>query len=930
MRIFLLWATALLFLSVEAVKEYLFKDCVQSGFCRRNRHYASQISSGGSGLIYTIDPHTISISSKAILGKITKKLPGNRLVDFTWLISVLEGDSIRFKMDENRDQIKIKGVDSKRYDGAIDAAFDAPADSKTLPLDSGKIAQKNDALTYVFGPGNPYNVVVQFSPIKITISTNADAQVVINEQNFLNMEHFRTEAENNQHLHPGLELDFDMFHDSFGDSKNDRIPLGPEAVAVDIQLPGYSHAYGIPEHADSLSLKDTRGSKWPYRLFNVDIFEYETDSRMPMYGAIPLLVATKPESSVGVFWANSADTFVDVQRASSVGAHWMSENGVLDMVVMLGRKPEDINYKYGLLSGFAPLPQEFSLGYHQCRWNYNDVDDVLDITAKMDENLFPFDTIWLDIEYADRKQYFTWNPSTFGESVLMMRELDATGRNLVVIIDPHLKTGYSVSNYVEDHGIGIKDPYNATYKGHCWPGESVWIDSMNPLAQAYWDTLFARTQGLFLDVQTNVHLWNDMNEPSFFNGPETSSPRDNLHYGDVEHRSVHNLWGKTFHELTHNSLVKRLQHSSRQRPFILTRSYFAGSQRTAAMWTGDNMATWEYLRASVPMVLTSNVVNMPFAGADVGGFFGDPSKELLTRWYQTGIWYPFFRAHAHIDSRRREPWIAGEPYSSVMRDAVRLRYALLPTLYTLFHEASIFGTPVWRPMFYETPEDPSTYEIEDQFYMGNSGILVKPVTQEAADAVSVYIPSDEVYYDYTNGRFPNKPRLTYSGHVTQQVQLSDIPIFVKGGSVFARRDRYRRSSKLMRNDPYSLVVAFNQHGEALGSLYIDDGESYAYKDGKYLKVTFGGSEGRQITGSSVTGDAAYADTLRQIKVEKITIIRPLDNNVQSVTVLQNGKAWETKYTKRGDVIEVLNPNINLVDEWAIALFEPKLEDHDEL
>lgn len=115
----------------------------------------------------------------------------------------------------------------------------------------------------------------------------------------------------------------------------------------------------------------------------------------------------------------------------------------------------------------------------------------------------------------------------------------------------------------------------------------------------------------------NIHLWNDMNEPSVFNGPETSAPKDNLHFGQWEHRSIHNVFGLSYHETTFNSLLNR---SPEKRPFILTRSYFAGSQRTAAMWTGDNMSKWEYLKISIPMVLTSNVVGMPFAGADVGGF----------------------------------------------------------------------------------------------------------------------------------------------------------------------------------------------------------------------------------------------------------------------------------------------------------------------
>ncbi|OBA21044.1 hypothetical protein METBIDRAFT_31664 [Metschnikowia bicuspidata var. bicuspidata NRRL YB-4993] len=925
-----IWAVLLMLATAGAVKEYLFKDCRQSGFCHRNRHYASQMARlGASALPYTIAPGSVSVSDTHIHGLLTKSLPHGGHVQLPWLVSVLNGDSVRFKVDENRSHVDVEGLDCRRYDQALDAVFGAPAAAKTTPLEGAALRREAGRVTYAFGPAGSYSVAVQYSPVKVTICKAGEPQVVINDRALLNMEHFRAEADNAAHVHAQLELDFDMFRDSFGDAKNDRLPLGPEAVAVDVRLPGYRHVYGVPEHADALSLKDTTHSDWPYRLFNVDIFEYETDSRMPMYGAIPLLVGAKPGAAVGVLWASAADTFVDVHKAESVAAHWISENGVLDMVVILGDRPADVNRKYGLLAGFAALPQEFALGYHQCRWNYNDVADVLAIADQMDQHLVPFDTVWLDIEYADRKQYFTWNPSTFGGHAAMMELLDVTGRNLVVIVDPHLKTGYGVSDRVELLGIGIKTPANATYKGHCWPGESVWVDALNPLAQAYWDLLFAFHHGLFLGRHTNVHLWNDMNEPSFFNGPETSSPRDNLHYGAVEHRSVHNLWGKAFHELTHNALSKRLAPTSRQRPFILTRSYYAGSQRTAAMWTGDNMASWEHLRASVPMVLTSNVVNMPFAGADVGGFFGDPSKELLARWYQTGIWYPFFRAHAHIDSRRREPWVPGEPYLSIIRDAVRLRYALLPTLYTLFHEASVDGTPVWRPMFYESPEDTLTYELDDQFFLGNSGLLVKPATEEACDNVSVYIPHGQVYYDYTNGRPRPHSRLEGSGRVSKKVSLADIPVFVKGGSILARRDRYRRSAKLMRNDPYSLVVALSKDSTAQGRLYIDDGESYGYKEGKSLLVSFEATAGR-LTGTSRSGDETYAASLRHVMVERITIVGWGGSHVEGVEITQQDTTWSAKFERNGDMIEVLGPKLNIVDDWVVRFREVEQDVHDEL
>lgn len=916
-------------LQVWAVKEELFKNCDNSGFCRRNRHYAQQIAEKGIQGPYFVDPDSILIGESVIEGIIYKKLPLNSLVNLPFELSLLKGESVRFKVDEDRAKIDKGNLTTRRYNEASKFAFDEDEYAKRLEFLSEKIEKKINSVLFTFGPQDQNKAVLEFNPVKLTLYHQNEAQIVLNEKNFLNIEHYRTKEDNTANLRADLELNFDMFEDSFRDSNHDTLPFGPESVAVDIDFIGFQHVYGIPEHADSLALKSTVGTLWPYRLFNVDIFQYETDSRMPMYGSIPLMVAVKPKVSVGVFWINAADTFIDIDKKDSVETHWISENGLLDVVLFVGKTPSEINEKYGQLTGNIELPQEFALGYHQCRWNYHDEADVLDVSAKMDVHRIPCDTIWLDIEYTDKKKYFTWNQNNFGHHLEMLDVLDHTGRNLVVIIDPHLKTEYEVSDYVVKHGLAINNSKNDTYKGHCWPGESVWIDSLNIKAQEYWDKLFElANSNKFIADKTNVHLWNDMNEPSFFNGPETSSEKDNLHYGDWEHRSVHNLWGKSFHELTYKSLTKRLHSTPRQRPFILTRSYYAGSQRTAAMWTGDNMAEWDYLKISIPMVLTSNVVGMPFAGADVGGFFGDPSNELLTRWYQTGIWYPFFRAHAHIDTRRREPWIAGEPFTSIIRDAVILRYSLLPTLYTLFYESSITGAPIWKPMVYENPENVDTYTIDDQFYLGNSGLLIKPVTKENASLTQIYIPDDSIYYDYTNGKTLGGAPIHYKepGYFKKEVGLADIPILLKGGHVIFTRNRYRRSSKLMRNDPYQVVVALDKDGNAQGSLYIDDGESFEYKNGKSLTVSLAAKD-NTIVGTSFVADADYSHRCESLYIEKITLLGQ-DKKVHKVEVNQNGMSKQVNFVQEGNKVDILNARISLVGEWNVAV--SNMADHDEL
>ncbi|KAG5418654.1 ROT2 [Candida metapsilosis] len=809
--------------SCFAVKDYLFKSCEQNGFCHRNRHYANEVTSDPDFKSpYNILPESVSIDDSVIKGTVVKESPHiSSHVEFPFEMNVL-GNSFHFKLDENRKPNQ-KLVNYKRYNETSKWAFTDGAElNKDVKFSKGK-----ESIDVSYGSNK---VSIEFNPVKITFFHKGEKVLVVNDKQFLNIEHQRSEQDNEDNILP-QESTFNMFSDNFGDSKDDKLPLGPESIGLDFTLKGFSNLYGIPEHADSMSLKDTKG-KEPYRLFNVDIFEYETDSRLPMYGSIPLLIGVNAHAALGIFWVNSADSYIDIAKDKDSTVHWMSENGVLEFVIFVEDSPQQVNKEYGKLTGNAQLPILSSLGYHQCRWNYNDIKDVLEVSSKFDEFGIPYDTIWLDIEYADEKKYFTWDPENFADPGHMLKVLNRTGRNLAVIIDPHLKTGYEVSDAVVSKKLAMRNNENQVYYGHCWPGESVWIDTFDPKCQPFWNDIHKRF--MISDEFKNIYLWNDMNEPSVFNGPETSAPKDNIHYGNWEHRSIHNVNGLTFHEATYKSLVNRLP---TQRPFILTRSYFAGSQRTAAMWTGDNMSKWEYLKISIPMVLTSNVVGMPFAGADVGGFFGNPSEELLTRWYQAGMWYPFFRAHAHIDARRREPYLIKDPYMSHIRDAIRLRYELLPVFYTSFYEASLTGVPVMKPVFYEynTVADAEVFDIEDEFFLGNSGILAKPVTDEGVNEVSFRIPkfTKDIFYEFTNGIISGK---AYQKKVS--AKLSDIPMLLKGGSVIPMKSRLRRSTKLMKHDPYTLVIALDKNGEASGQLYIDDGESL-HPEFKLLSFTVG-------------------------------------------------------------------------------------------
>ena len=661
---------------------------------------------------------------------------------------------------------------------------------------------------------------------------------------------------------------------------------------------------------------------------------------MTLYGAIPFMQAHRKDSTVGVFWLNAAETWVDIVKAKqsknplSLGSggktdtetHWMSESGVLDIFVFLGPTPKDVVASYAELTGNTQLPQQFSIGYHQSRWNYVTDEDVKDVDRKFDRSNIPYDVIWLDIEYTDGKKYFTWDPQTFTDPLGMQKLLDSHDRKLVVIIDPHIKNegNYPVVEALKSKSLAVNNKENKIYEGWCWPGNSHWIDAFNPAAVKWWQTLFSYSS--FTGTSPNTFLWNDMNEPSVFNGPETTMPKDNLHFGNWEHRDVHNLNGMTFHNATYEALAHR--DKSPRRPFVLTRSFFSGSQRSAAMWTGDNQVEWSHLAVSIPMILSLNIAGYPFGGADVPGFFGNPSKELLTRWYQAGAFYPFFRGHAHIDTRRREPYLAGEPYTELITQALRLRYSLLPAWYTAFHEASVSGAPIVRPNYYVHPTDEKGFTVDDQLYIGGTGLLAKPVTTGGAESVDLYIPDTEVYYDYFD--YTAVSGAGKSHKIT--APLDKIPLFMQGGHIIPRKDRPRRSSGLMKWDPYTLVVVLGNDGNADGSLYTDDGESFEYQEGAYIHRQFTFSATSQSLTSTDLGTAgkksnAYLKTMNKVKIRKVIVVAAPKSWQEKTEVLvkQDGAkeakkvemVWNAAQGAKAAWAVVKNPDVGVGTSWSI-------------
>ncbi|XP_013107527.2 neutral alpha-glucosidase AB [Stomoxys calcitrans] len=913
-----------IFLLIFCICEYAlgvdptnFKTCEQSSFCRRSR----KIQPGNSK--FALVPGSMNTYSNSITADLINKDTHHLYV---LKLEALVNNKFRLLIDE-------KTPLKPRY--KVEHVLIGEPQSETLTV------VKEDKSEIVLQSGS--NKAVLFAdPFRVDFYENEVLVVSANAKGLMNFEHLRPKPQKNSDGNPPEEeggeaanaipqtpedSDPGAWEENFK-SHHDSKPYGPEAIALDFSFPEAEVLFGIPEHADSFILKSTSGSD-PYRLYNLDVFEYIIDSKMALYGSIPVLYGHGPKRTAGVYWQNAAETWVDIylteqnvvssivklvsgsNKVDPPAAHFMSESGIIDAFILLGPKPMDTFKQYTALTGVAPLPQMFALAYHQCRWNYNDAKDVETVSANFDHYDIPMDIMWLDIEYTDGKKYFTWDQFKFPEPLSMIKNLTDLGRHLVIIIDPHIKRdgGYFFHNDCTENGYYVKTRDGKDYEGWCWPGSASYPDFFRQDVRDYYANQYLLSN--FKTVTNDVMFWNDMNEPSVFNGPEVTMPKDMVHYGDWEHRDVHNLYGHMHIMGTFEGILRR---DPKQRPFILTRAHFSGSQRYAAIWTGDNMADWGHLQHSIKMCLSEAVAGFSFCGADVGGFFGNPDAELFERWYQTGAFLPFFRSHAHIDTKRREPWLYPEKTRLVIRDAIRKRYSYLPLWYTMFYEHEMDGSPVIRPLLTHYPKDKEGYAIDNQLLLQDR-ILVRPVMQQGVSKVDVYFPAldekrtvGDLWYDVDT--FQKYDRV---GRETIQVNDYKIPVYQRGGSIVPKKERIRRASTLMKNDPYTLIVCLDRKGKAEGTLYLDDEKSYDYRQGKFIHVNYS-FDGGKLTNNFIKPPNYETKAW----IERI-VIAGLDRQPKSATITINGVTDKLDVSPFEKAFVIRKPGVGISKDFEIKL-----------
>ena len=606
--------------------------------------------------------------------------------------------------------------------------------------------------------------------------------------------------------------------------------------------------YGFGEKNGRLDKRGWSLGGYHYTMWNTDTYAYDS-STDPLYVSVPFFIVMRSGKAHGIFLDNTFRSTFDVGRESRSLLSFGAEGGELDYYFIQGPHPKDVVARYTALTGRIPLPPRWALGFHQCRWSYFPESRVRLLASNFREKRVPADTLWLDIDYQRDFKPFTWDRGRFPDPGKMIADLRAQGFRVVTIVDPHptKEPGYPVYDEGIAGGHFVKTADGTVFEGPVWPsnaaknaGNSVFPDFTRPATRQWWGGLYRE----FLDLGV-AGIWNDMNEPAVWIRPANTMPPDVRHDNEglpTDHREVHNLYGMLNSRSTFEGL-SRLRPDAR--PFVLTRSSFAGGQRYAAVWPGDNTADWTSLRQSLPTLMGLGLSGFAFVGADIGGFAHDASAELYTRWIQAGVFSPFMRAHSEAAAADKEPWSYGARHEAVNRRAVELRYELLPEIYDVMEEASRTGIPATRPMFLEFPEDRETWSRDDQLFFGPD-LLAAPVLSEGVVSREVYLPAGE-WFDFWTGA-PVAGGRTFPMPVT----IDSLPIYVRAGAFVFRQPVVQHTGQ-MAGQPLLVHVYPAPRSEA--SFYEDDGETMAYTRGESARRRFA----QRREAGSVTVEAAAVE-----------------------------------------------------------------------
>ena len=610
-------------------------------------------------------------------------------------------------------------------------------------------------------------------------------------------------------------------------------------LRINKTAPKATRYYGLGDKTCNLNLRGQRLENW-----NTDAFAFDKNAD-PLYRSIPFYYTLNAGSAYGIFLHNHSRSHFDFDQKREGMMRFWADCGEMDYLFIHGPKLDAVAARYLQLTGRPELPPLWALGFHQSRWGYYPESRVFELVEDFRRHQIPCDAVYLDIDYMDGYRCFTWDKSHFPDPKALIAALRKDGFQTVVMIDPGIRVdpNYEVYRSGLEQGFFCRRSSGELMTGPVWPPSCVFPDYTLPAARRWWGELYRE----LYNEQGVSGFWNDMNEPAVFKVTNMTFPDAVQHDYDgdpCDHRKAHNIYGLQMSRATYEGLKTLQPH---KRPYLLTRATFSGGQRYAAVWTGDNVASWEHLRLANLQCQRLSVSGFSMCGTDVGGFVDQPDGELFVRWLQLGIFHGVFRIHsmgnnasgnaqvdentveqaAQADRMDQEPWSFGEPYTAHARQAIELRYQLLPYLYTAFRQHATEGSPVLRSLAFYDQEDPQTWDREDEFVFGPH-LLVAPVLRKGAKFQRVYLPKGQ-WLDYHSGA-------ALDGGQFHRVALKPetFPLYVQAGAVIPNHPVRQHTGEALTE-----AILRVYYGEGMESEWYEDaGEGYGYANGEYCLRRF--------------------------------------------------------------------------------------------
>ncbi|MFT6935537.1 MAG: alpha-glucosidase, partial [Maribacter sp.] len=579
--------------------------------------------------------------------------------------------------------------------------------------------------------------------------------------------------------------------------------------------------YGMGDKASHCNLKGKRVENWV-----TDQYAYGKDQD-PLYKAIPFYTGLHKGKAYGLFFDNSFKTHFDFAHERRNTTSFWADGGDMNYYFFYGPEMSKVVSAYSNLTGTPELPPMWALGYHQSKWSYYPESNVKEITKGFRDRQIPCDAIYLDIDYMDGFRCFTWDKKLFPDPKRMIKELEADGFKTVVMIDPGIKIDREYWIYKEalEKGYFCKRGDGPLMTGKVWPGECHFPDFTNPEVREWWADLYKEFMS-----DLGVHaVWNDMNEPAVMEVPGKTAPLDTRHNYDghpCTHRKAHNVYGMQMVRATYEGVKKYVYP---KRPFVITRSAYAGTQRYSSTWTGDNVATWEHLWIANVQMQRMCMSGYSFVGSDIGGFAEQPNGELFARWVQLGIFHPFCRVHSSGDHGDQEPWSFGTEITDIVRKFIEIRYQLLPYLYTMFYKYSKEQRPMLQSLVLFDQEDAQTHFRTDEFIFGEQ-ILVCPIQEPNAQGRRMYIPKGR-WYDFWTDEVSEGGKERWV-----KADLDTVPLFIKEGAIIPKYPIQQYVGELEIKE--LILETYYKLGTEISEVYEDAQDGYDYKKGRYSLRNF--------------------------------------------------------------------------------------------